>query len=61
MVQVTVDVDISGLSSAFAKFPEAKALGVKYAAEEMVRVLQKGTCSPISKKKTCMSLIILMM
>ena len=43
MVQVTVDVDISGLSSAFAKFPEAKALGVKYAAEEMVRVLQMNS------------------
>ena len=39
MVQVTVSVDTNGLSSSFAKFPEAKALGLKYAAEEMVRTL----------------------
>ena len=43
MVQVTVEVDTSGLVSDFAKFPEAKALGVKYAAEEMVRVLQMNS------------------
>ena len=43
MVQVTVSVDTNGLSSSFAKFPEAKALGLKYAAEEMVRVLQMNS------------------
>ena len=45
MVQVTVDVDTSGLSSSFAKFPEAKALGLSYAAQEMVKVLMENTSS----------------
>jgi len=39
MVQVTVDIDVSGLESRFSKFPEAKALGLQYAAEETVRTL----------------------
>lgn len=43
MVQVTVSVDLNGLSDKFARFPEAKALGVKYAAEEMTRVLQMNS------------------
>ena len=43
MVQVTIDVDTSGLSASFAKFPEAKALGLQYAAEEVVRVLQMNS------------------
>ena len=43
MVQVTVSVDLNGLSDKFARFPEAKALGVKYAAEEMTRVLMMNS------------------
>ena len=43
MVQVTVNVDLGGLSDRFSKFPEAKALGTKYAAEEMTRVLQMNS------------------
>ena len=43
MVQVTVEVDTSGLVSDFAKFPEAKALGLSYAAQEMVRVLMENS------------------
>ena len=43
MVQVTVDIDISGLSSAFEKYPEAKYQGMEYAAQEMVRVLMENS------------------
>ena len=43
MVQVTVSVDTNGLSASFAKFPEAKALGLKYAAEETVRTLMMNS------------------
>ena len=43
MVEVNVDVDVSGLSAKFEKFPEAKALGLDYASQEMVRVLQQNS------------------
>ena len=39
MVQVNVEIDTTGLQAKFDKFPEAKALGVQYAAEETVRTL----------------------
>ena len=43
MVQVTVDVDVSHLSDAFSKYPEAKSQGMQYAAQEMVRTLQMNS------------------
>ena len=43
MVQVTISVDLGGLNSKLAKFPEAKAKGMEYAAQEMVRVLMMNS------------------
>ena len=43
MVEVTVDIDLSQLNGNFEKFPEAKALGLDYAAQEMVRTLQSNS------------------
>lgn len=43
MVEVTVDIDLSSLNGKFEKFPEAKALGMDYAAQEMVRTLQMNS------------------
>ena len=43
MVEVTIDIDLSGLTGKFEKYPEAKPLGMEYAAQEMVRVLQSNS------------------
>ena len=43
MVQVTVSVDLNGLSDKFSRFPEAKAKGLEYATQEMVRVLMMNS------------------
>ena len=45
MVQVTVDVDTSGLTGKLSpqKLNEAKAQGINYAAQEMVRVLMQNS------------------
>lgn len=43
MVQVTVDIDLNGLSEKLHQFPEAKAKGLEYAAQEMVRVLMMNS------------------
>ena len=45
MVEVTVSVDLNGLQSRLSseKFNEAKAKGLSYAAQEMVRVLQMNS------------------
>ena len=45
MVEVTVSVDLNGLQSRLSaeKFNEAKAKGLNYAAQEMVRVLQMNS------------------
>ena len=43
MVQVTVDVDLGGLSEKLSQFPEAKSKGLSYAAEDLVRVLMMNS------------------
>ena len=43
MVQVTVSVDLGGLSDKFSRFPEAKAKGLEYATQEMVRTLMMNS------------------
>ena len=43
MVLVTIDIDLSELSGAFERYPEAQILGMEYAAEEMVRVLMMNS------------------
>ena len=43
MVEVTIDFDFGGLNDKFDKLPEAKALGMDYAAQEMVRTLQMNS------------------
>ena len=45
MVEVIVDVDLSGLQSKLSeeKFNEARSKGLSYAAQEMVRVLQMNS------------------
>ena len=43
MVQVTVDVDLGGLSEKLSQFPEAKSKGLSYAAQELTRVLQMNS------------------
>lgn len=43
MVQVTVDVDLGGLSEKLSRFPEAKSKGLEYMAQEMVRTLMMNS------------------
>ena len=44
MVQVTIDVDTSALNGLSSdKISEAKALGLQYASEEMIRVLMENS------------------
>ena len=43
MVEVTIDIDFGGLNEKLDKLPEAKALGMDYAAQEMVRTLQMNS------------------
>lgn len=43
MVEVTIDIDFGGLNEKFDKLPEAKALGLDYSAQEMVRTLQMNS------------------
>ena len=43
VVQVTVNVDLGGLSEKLSQFPEAKTKGMEYATQEMVRTLMMNS------------------